>query len=290
MAPSAWPPGKVLDLTRLLPGPLAGKLLLEMGFPVLKVEPPGGPPEGPRPRGLPLFERGEGGPRPGPEGGGGKGAASGPGGGGGRLPGVQPPGGDGEARPGARNASGREPPPGLRPPPGLPGRSRPRPRPHLPGGGGASWAVSLAGLPVRRPGGGLRPGPRRPQGPPPGGRVLRGGPRRGGEVHRLSADSLPGRLGPLLRGLPGEGGGGGPRRPPSPTSGPASAKRRGFPSLWRPPSALLPRKTPSTGPFAPSSPKGPPGPGRPGPGRRASPSGPSASGPSSPGLWGRRPR
>ena len=44
MAPSAWPPGKVLDLTRLLPGPLAGKLLLEMGFPVLKVEPPGGDP------------------------------------------------------------------------------------------------------------------------------------------------------------------------------------------------------------------------------------------------------
>lgn len=37
-------PGKVLDLTRLLPGPLAGKLLLEMGFPVLKVEPPGGTP------------------------------------------------------------------------------------------------------------------------------------------------------------------------------------------------------------------------------------------------------
>ncbi|MDT7910456.1 MAG: CoA transferase, partial [Thermus sp.] len=28
MAPSAWPPGRVLDLTRLLPGPLAGKLLL----------------------------------------------------------------------------------------------------------------------------------------------------------------------------------------------------------------------------------------------------------------------
>ena len=44
MAPSAWPPGKVLDLTRLLPGPLAGKLLLEIGFPVLKVEPPGGDP------------------------------------------------------------------------------------------------------------------------------------------------------------------------------------------------------------------------------------------------------
>ncbi|BDB11757.1 CoA transferase [Thermus thermophilus] len=33
-----------MDLTRLLPGPLAGKLLLEMGFPVLKVEPPGGDP------------------------------------------------------------------------------------------------------------------------------------------------------------------------------------------------------------------------------------------------------
>ncbi|WP_448566078.1 CoA transferase [Thermus sp.] len=44
MALSAWPPGRVLDLTRLLPGPLAGKLLLEMGFPVLKVEPPGGDP------------------------------------------------------------------------------------------------------------------------------------------------------------------------------------------------------------------------------------------------------
>lgn len=44
MAPSAWPPGKVLDLTRLLPGPLAGKLLADMGFPVLKVEPPGGDP------------------------------------------------------------------------------------------------------------------------------------------------------------------------------------------------------------------------------------------------------
>jgi alpha-methylacyl-CoA racemase len=44
MAPSAWPPGRVLDLTRLLPGPLAGKLLLGLGFPVLKVEPPGGDP------------------------------------------------------------------------------------------------------------------------------------------------------------------------------------------------------------------------------------------------------
>lgn len=33
-----------MDLTRLLPGPLAGKLLWEMGFPVLKVEPPGGDP------------------------------------------------------------------------------------------------------------------------------------------------------------------------------------------------------------------------------------------------------
>lgn len=44
MAHSAWPPGKVLDLTRLLPGPLAGKLLADMGFPVLKVEPPGGDP------------------------------------------------------------------------------------------------------------------------------------------------------------------------------------------------------------------------------------------------------
>jgi len=44
MALCAWPPGRVLDLTRLLPGPLAGKLLLEMGFPVLKVEPPGGDP------------------------------------------------------------------------------------------------------------------------------------------------------------------------------------------------------------------------------------------------------
>ncbi len=36
--------GLVLDLTRLLPGPLAGKLLLEQGFRVLKVEPPGGDP------------------------------------------------------------------------------------------------------------------------------------------------------------------------------------------------------------------------------------------------------
>ncbi|MFC0596117.1 CoA transferase [Thermus composti] len=44
MAPSAWPPGRVLDLTRLLPGPLAGKLLADMGFPVLKVEPPSGDP------------------------------------------------------------------------------------------------------------------------------------------------------------------------------------------------------------------------------------------------------
>ena len=44
MAPSAWPPGRVLDLTRLLPGPLAGRLLLGLGFPVLKVEPPGGDP------------------------------------------------------------------------------------------------------------------------------------------------------------------------------------------------------------------------------------------------------
>ncbi|GAA5334813.1 MULTISPECIES: CoA transferase [Thermus] len=44
MAPCAWPPGKVLDLTRLLPGPLAGKLLLDLGFPVVKVEPPGGDP------------------------------------------------------------------------------------------------------------------------------------------------------------------------------------------------------------------------------------------------------
>ena len=44
MAPSAWPPGRVLDLTRLLPGPLAGKLLADLGFPVLKVEPPGGDP------------------------------------------------------------------------------------------------------------------------------------------------------------------------------------------------------------------------------------------------------
>ncbi|MEZ0348824.1 MAG: CoA transferase [Thermus sp.] len=44
MAPCAWPPGKVLDLTRLLPGPLAGKLLLELGFSVLKVEPPAGDP------------------------------------------------------------------------------------------------------------------------------------------------------------------------------------------------------------------------------------------------------
>ncbi|TBH21005.1 CoA transferase [Thermus thermamylovorans] len=42
MAPYAWPPGRVLDLTRLLPGPLAGKLLADLGFPVLKVEPPGG--------------------------------------------------------------------------------------------------------------------------------------------------------------------------------------------------------------------------------------------------------
>lgn len=42
MAPCAWPPGRVLDLTRLLPGPLAGKLLADLGFPVLKVEPPGG--------------------------------------------------------------------------------------------------------------------------------------------------------------------------------------------------------------------------------------------------------
>jgi len=44
MAACAWPPGRVLDLTRLLPGPLAGKLLWGMGFPVLKVEPPGGDP------------------------------------------------------------------------------------------------------------------------------------------------------------------------------------------------------------------------------------------------------
>lgn len=44
MAPCAWPPGKVLDLTRLLPGPLAGKLLRDLGFPVLKVEPPQGDP------------------------------------------------------------------------------------------------------------------------------------------------------------------------------------------------------------------------------------------------------
>lgn len=44
MAPSAWPPGRVLDLTRLLPGPLAGKFLLDLGFLVLKVEPPGGDP------------------------------------------------------------------------------------------------------------------------------------------------------------------------------------------------------------------------------------------------------
>ncbi|WP_243027313.1 CoA transferase [Thermus albus] len=44
MAPCAWPPGKVLDLTRLLPGPLAGKLLADLGFPVLKVEPPQGDP------------------------------------------------------------------------------------------------------------------------------------------------------------------------------------------------------------------------------------------------------
>ncbi|MCS6869487.1 MAG: CoA transferase [Thermus sp.] len=44
MAPCAWPPGRVLDLTRLLPGPLAGKLLAELGLPVLKVEPPGGDP------------------------------------------------------------------------------------------------------------------------------------------------------------------------------------------------------------------------------------------------------
>lgn len=40
MVPCAWPPGRVLDLTRLLPGPLAGKLLADLGFPVLKVEPP----------------------------------------------------------------------------------------------------------------------------------------------------------------------------------------------------------------------------------------------------------
>lgn len=44
MAPCAWPPGKVLDLTRLLPGPLAGKLLGDLGFPVVKVEPPQGDP------------------------------------------------------------------------------------------------------------------------------------------------------------------------------------------------------------------------------------------------------
>lgn len=44
MAPCAWPPGRVLDLTRLLPGPLAGKLLADLGFPVLKVEPPRGDP------------------------------------------------------------------------------------------------------------------------------------------------------------------------------------------------------------------------------------------------------
>lgn len=44
MAPCAWPPGRVLDLTRLLPGPLAGKLLADLGFSVLKVEPPGGDP------------------------------------------------------------------------------------------------------------------------------------------------------------------------------------------------------------------------------------------------------
>lgn len=44
MVPCAWPPGRVLDLTRLLPGPLAGKLLADLGFPVLKVEPPRGDP------------------------------------------------------------------------------------------------------------------------------------------------------------------------------------------------------------------------------------------------------
>ncbi|WP_038056429.1 CoA transferase [Thermus amyloliquefaciens] len=44
MAPCAWPPGKVLDLTRLLPGPLAGKLLGDLGLPVVKVEPPQGDP------------------------------------------------------------------------------------------------------------------------------------------------------------------------------------------------------------------------------------------------------
>ncbi|GLV48311.1 CoA transferase [Thermus sp. LT1-2-5] len=44
MAPCAWPPGRVLDLSRLLPGPLAGKLLMELGLPVLKVEPPTGDP------------------------------------------------------------------------------------------------------------------------------------------------------------------------------------------------------------------------------------------------------
>ncbi|GAA6733015.1 CoA transferase [Thermus oshimai] len=44
MGPSAFPPGRVLDLTRLLPGPLAGRFLLRLGFPVLKLEPPGGDP------------------------------------------------------------------------------------------------------------------------------------------------------------------------------------------------------------------------------------------------------
>lgn len=44
MGPSAFPPGRVLDLTRLLPGPWAGRFLLGLGFPVLKLEPPGGDP------------------------------------------------------------------------------------------------------------------------------------------------------------------------------------------------------------------------------------------------------
>lgn len=44
MGPSAFPPGRVLDLTRLLPGPWAGRFLLGLGFPVLKLEPPEGDP------------------------------------------------------------------------------------------------------------------------------------------------------------------------------------------------------------------------------------------------------
>jgi len=38
---------RVLELSTLFPGPLAGRLLLQLGFEVVKVEPPGGDPPTP---------------------------------------------------------------------------------------------------------------------------------------------------------------------------------------------------------------------------------------------------